>query len=191
MTSTLRWTSADLELLPDDGKRREIIDGELYVSKQPGLYHQEVCGAVYTELRRWSREHDKGRAVLAPGVIFAEDDDVAPDVVWISSARLNAVLGAGGHLHGPPELVVEVLSPGTPNKRRDREAKLKLYSRRGVSEYWIADWEARSVEVYRQENGELHLAATLSGNDSLDTPLLEGFAVEVSELFEGVPKESN
>ena len=189
MTSTLRWTSADLELLPDDGKRREIIDGELYVSKQPGVYHQLVCGAFYIELSQWSRKHSTGLAILAPGVIFAEDDDVAPDVVWISSARLKAVLGAAGHLYGPPELVIEVLSPGTPNKRRDREAKLKLYSRRDVSEYWIADWEARTVDLYRRENTELRLIATLNEADTLETPLLEGFAVPVSELFEGVPKE--
>lgn len=191
MTSTLRWTSADLALLPDDGKRREIIDGELYVSRQPGLYHQLVCGAFHSELRNWSRKHGTGSAVLAPGVISAEDNDVAPDVVWTSSSRLNAVLGSGGHLYGPPELIVEILSPGAPNKRRDREVKLKLYSRRGVTEYWIADWEVQVVEVYRRENAELRLQATLGEADTLETPLLEGFAVRVSELFEGIPKQSD
>ena len=78
MTTTLRWTSADLEALPDDGKRYEIIDGELHVSRQPHLYHQDACGEVFALLRDWSKRTALGRAVLTPGLIFADDDDAAP-----------------------------------------------------------------------------------------------------------------
>ena len=66
------------------------------------------------------------RPGAAPGLIFADDDDVAPDVVWISRERLAGTLDQTGHLHTAPELVVEVLSPGSVNERRDREVKLKL-----------------------------------------------------------------
>lgn len=135
-------------------------------------------------LESWSVQSGAGEANLVPGVIFADDDDMAPDVVWISHARRAMALGPDGHLHAAPELVVEVLSPGSTNERRDREAKLKLYSRRGVLEYWIVDWRTQQVEVYRREELALHLVATLYPADTLTSPLLPGFACEVATLFE-------
>jgi Uma2 family endonuclease len=132
MTTSLRWTSADLEVLPDDGKHYEIVDGELYVSRPPHWDHQMVSGQIFALLQSWSLETGAGRASIAPGV---KDDDVAPDVVWASAARLAMALAADGKLYAPPELAVEVLSPGPVNERRDRDAKLKLYSRHGVAEY--------------------------------------------------------
>jgi Uma2 family endonuclease len=186
MSNTLRWTSADLDVMPDDGKRYEIIDGELYVSKQPHWNHQAVCTALCAELRGWSKRSGLGYANLAPGVIFADDDDVAPDVVWIGRERLAAVLAADGKLHAAPDLCAEVLSPGSANERRDREAKLKLYSRRGVQEYWIVDWRARQVEVFRRRQAQLELVATLREADELTSPLLPGFTCPLTTLFEDV-----
>jgi Uma2 family endonuclease len=187
MTSRLRWNSKDLESLPEDGKRYEIIDGELYVSKQPHYYHQRVCMKVGALLETWSGRTGLGEANYAPGVIFAEDDDVAPDLVWSSFSRLKAVLESDGKLHAAPELVIEVLSPGLRNESRDREAKLKLYSRRGVGEYWIIDWITRRVEVYRREQDQLSLAATFFEPDILASPLLPGFSCPLAELFKGIP----
>lgn len=187
MSTDLRWTSADLETLPEDGKRYEIINGELYVSKQPHWHHQAVCGQVFALLQVWSRQTGAGYANLAPGVIFADDEDVAPDVVWVSKGRLATALGADGKLHAAPDLAIEVLSPGATNERRDREAKLKLYSHRGVQEYWIVDWLRRQVEVYRRQEAALQHVAALYEADTLQTPLLPGFACRVSSLFEDLP----
>ena len=182
-TAALRWTSADLEVLPDDGKQYEIIDGELYVSRKPDLEHQLTSGHIFVALHQWSRATGSGVAIIEPGIIFAEDDDVAPDVVWVSHSRLAAIRGTDGKLHAAPELVVEVLSPGATNERRDREAKLKLYSRQGVHEYWIADWQHRQVQAFRRQNAALHLAATLFAQDILESPLLPGFSCPVADLF--------
>lgn len=187
MSTLLRWTSADLEHFPDDGKRREIIDGELYVSKQPDWHHQVVCGRINGPLDAWSLATDAGMAAVAPSLIFAEDDDVVPDVVWASRARLAAIL-AGGKLHGAPELVVEVLSPGKRNIARDRETKLKLYARRGVEEYWIVDWPRHAVEVFRRAGTLLAPAATLRLGETLTSPLLPGFALPLERLFAGIPR---
>ena len=188
MARSLRWTTADLEAMPDDGKRYEIIDGELHVSKQPEFDHQRVCGRVHGALQRWSDQVGAGDAVFAPGVIFADDENVAPDVVWISKERLATALQEDRrHLHAAPELIVEVLSPGPTNERRDREVKLKLYSRRGVHEYWVVDWRQRRVEVHRREDTELRLTATLYASDLLRSPLLPGFVCPVAELFPGLP----
>src|SRR5437868_3053997 len=104
MSKSLRWTSADLELMPDDGKRYEVIDGELYVSKQAGWEHQFVCGRTFRALDRWSEDTGLGEAAYAPGFVFADDDDVIPDLVWFSHDRLRASLGPDRHFHTAPEL---------------------------------------------------------------------------------------
>jgi len=179
----VRWTTADLDLFPDDGTRYEIIDGELFMAKAPHWRHQQACGRVFHQLDEWSQQSKLGHASIAPGVLFSESDNVIPDVIWISNQRLAVLVDEAGHFTGAPELVVEVLSPGEQNERRDREAKLKLYASRGVQEYWIVDWRVRQVEVYRRENATLHLIATLFENDELSTPLLSGFACLVSRLF--------
>jgi Uma2 family endonuclease len=186
MTSQLRYTSLDLESMPDDGKRYEIIDGDLLVSRQPHYAHQRVCVNLAFIFESWDRQVGRGEATFAPGLIFADDDDVAPDVVWASNSRLCAASWDDGKLHTAPELVIEVLSPGSTNRRRDRETKLKLYSRRGVDEYWIVDWQLRLIEVYRRNDAQLELAATLREGDLLDSPVLPGFSCQVESVFERV-----
>lgn len=120
MTVTSRWTSADLEQFPDDpALRYEIIDGELYVSKAPNWYHQVVVDEIGDTLRQWCRATGQGQATSGPGVIPPDDDNVIPDIIWISHERLAAGLGDDGKLHLLPELVVEVLAPGVANERRD------------------------------------------------------------------------
>ncbi len=184
--TSLRFTSADLELLPNGDRKYEIIDGELYMSRQPHWHHQKTCGNIYRLLDIWSIETGLGEASFAPGIIFAGDDDVAPDVVWISNERMKTALAEDGKLHSAPELTVEVISRGFQNERRDRDIKLKLYSRRGVSEYWIADWWNKKLEVFRRENAELKLVATLFPDDFLESPILPDFRCQVSEIFQGV-----
>jgi len=181
-----RWTIDDLEALAqEEGKRYEIIEGDLSATTQPHWFHQVTCALIAPELVQWSRADGHGAVSVAPGVIFDSDNAVAPDVVWISSERLARVLDKDGKLHEAPDLAVEVLSPGTINTRRDRQAKLRLYSLRGVREYWIVDWEARSLQVYRREAGALKLAMTLFPDDELNSPLLPGFAVPVARLLPG------
>jgi Uma2 family endonuclease len=182
-----RWTVAELDLIPDDGMRREIIDGELYVSTLPDWFHQIAGGRVFGALDQWNGLTMAGLASPAPGIIFAADNAVAPDVVWISRARFEGAIDAGGHLLVAPELIVEVLSPGASNERRDREVKLKLYSIRGVREYWIVDWRGHQVEVYRREDLALNLVGTLLDGDTLTSPLLPDFRLPLEQLFAGIP----
>ena len=87
MSHSLRYTSTDLEGLPDvDGTRYEIIDGELFVSKAPQWEHQYVSGRIFMMLEAWNDQTGIGVASPAPGLIFSPDNDVIPDVVWISRA---------------------------------------------------------------------------------------------------------
>ena len=183
--AALRWTVADLELFPDDEwKRYEIIDGELFVSRAPGDEHQLVLQAFCLGLGNWNTERRLGVVIPGPGLVFEESDAVIPDLVWVSHERRARIMGEDHHMHGAPELVVEVLSPGAANERRDRQAKLKLYSVQGVQEYWIADWRAQTVAVYRRRRAQLRLAATLGRDDTLASTLLPGLTLTIARLFE-------
>ncbi|NJN04346.1 MAG: Uma2 family endonuclease [Leptolyngbyaceae cyanobacterium SL_1_1] len=179
----VQWTTTDLELLPESSNRYEIIDGDLLVTRAPHWGHQKACGNAYAELRDWSVTTGLGEAVQSPGVIFSDADNVIPDVVWISKTRLETALNDAGHLTIAPELIVEVLSPGGDNERRDRETKLKLYITRGVQDYWILDWRSKQIEVYRRQAGLLQLIGTLFPGDTLTSPLLPGFACDAARLF--------
>lgn len=189
METLPKLTSRDLELLPEDGKVYELIDGELYVSRQPSWDHQYTCLRLGRFLDEWNEQTGLGVVNAAPGLIFAEDDDVAPDLVWISMAALGTALREDRKLHSAPEIVVEVLSPGLANEQRDRQAKLKLYSRRGVGEYWIVNGQGQEVEIYRRDGTSLKFWSALRGDDHLESPLLPGFSCLVSRLFFHSPQK--
>jgi Uma2 family endonuclease len=182
--TTIRWTTADIELLPDDDRRYEIIDGELHVTRAPHWKHQSLCGRLYTALDVWSIDSDLGKATINPGIIFTDADNVIPDVVWASNERLNNSLDEAGHLTAAPELVIEILSPGDQNERRDRNLKLRLYSARGVREYWIVSQNPQQIEAYRRTAGVLQLAVTFLPGDEITTPLLPGFSYSFDRLFQ-------
>lgn len=183
MATSLRWTSADLHALPDDGKRYEIVSGELYTSDPHTLMHQRVCGNVFVALDRWVDTIGSGYANVAPGLVFDPENDVVPDVVWISDERFSTALNCNGHLRVAPDLIGEVVLPNGVDVTFNREAKLKLYSQRGVQEYWIVDWRRRQIEVYRREQAALRLVATLFDQDTLQSPLLPGFTCVIERLF--------
>jgi Uma2 family endonuclease len=83
-------------------------------------------------------------------------------------------------------LTIEILSPGGKDERLNREVKLKLYSRHGVLEYWVVDWQKRRIEVYRRQQAVLELAVTLYEEDKLVSPILPSFSCQVGELFDEI-----
>lgn len=182
--SPVRWTTKDIEALPEnEWIRYEIIDGELFVTRSPHHKHQQLAGRIFAALDDWAFTSSCGEASIMPGLIFSDADNVSPDVVWASDERIAQTQDEAGHFQGAPELVVEVLSPGKANEDRDRSAKLKLYSIQGVLEYWIVDRTAQRIEIYHREQAQLVLAATLLAQDTITSDLLPGFACEVARLF--------
>ncbi len=182
--TSIRWTVHDLEVMPqNEWTTYEIIDGELFMTRSPHRRHQQIAHEICSALNLWSKQSELGEAIFAPGVILSDADNVIPDVVWISKARLALIEDEAGHLMGMPELVVEILSSGEQNIRRDREAKLKLYSVQGAQEYWIADRVLKQIEVYRRENAQLALIETLGVEDVLRSPLLPEFSCKMSQIF--------
>jgi Uma2 family endonuclease len=181
------FTLDDLAGLPDGedtGLRYELIDGELHMTTQPHWLHQGAAGVLFGELFIWSRANDTGRPYMAPGVVFSPEHAVAPDVVWVRRERLAALLHPDGKLHGPPDLVVEVLSPGPKNAERDRVTKRDLYALYAVPEYWIIDLDNQQVAVYRLVGGrlELELEAEYGVADTLTSPRLPGFFCAVADI---------
>jgi Uma2 family endonuclease len=186
IANSLKWTTRDLEVMPDDGgwKRYEIIDGELYVTRAPHIRHQGAASKLNTRLEVWSEKTGLGSTFQVPGVIFTPTDAVIPDLVWVSKLRLETSLDNAGHLIAAPELMVEVLSPGDQNQQRDEEVKLKLYSRHGVQEYWIVNWQLQTLAIYRHVQGELQFVCTLLNGDTLTSPLLPGFSLPIGDIFQ-------
>lgn len=183
MSTSRRLLLTDLEAFPDDGCRYELIDGELFVTTAPHGRHQSAIDRLIIRLGTWNDLTGSGWLFSGVGLVFTADTGVIPDLVWVSRERLAIVWGDDGKLHAAPDLVVEVLSPGGENERRDFETKLALFSRQGVREYWILDWVTRTIWIYRQGTGGLSLAATLGADDQLTSSLLPGFAVVVADLF--------
>jgi Uma2 family endonuclease len=176
-------TIADLDAFPDDdGNRYELIEGVLYVSTAPGLPHQLVLNNLLVELGLYRRENPIGVIVPGPGTIFSNYDAVIPDIVIIRNERWNTVTSEQ-RVTGAPDIVVEILSPGSENRRRDLQVKRKLYGKYGVSEYWIVDNNDRSIAIYRLQNQSLENVVTLRGDDVLTTPLLPGFELTVRSIF--------
>jgi Uma2 family endonuclease len=180
-------TYDDLQRLPDDHMRHELIDGEHYVTPAPSPKHQRVLGRVYFHICSYLEEHPLGRAYFAPfDVVFTQIDCVEPDMLYVSREREERQL-TEKNLAGAPDLVVEVLSPST--KRVDEGAKLRLYERFGVPEYWVFDAEAEKVRVYRLKDGRLELFAELSRRQGtsvqiLSTPLLPGLEIPLDKIFD-------
>jgi Uma2 family endonuclease len=152
---TRRHTYADY-LTGPEGLRDELIDGTYYVREPtPMRRHQEFVGELYHQVRL-ALEDKSARAYVAPfDVRLPRSDEpdeqidtaVQPDVVVVCDHRKLDVRG----MRGPPEWVVEVLSPSTA--RHDRIVKLPVYERAGVREVWLIHPTDRTVTVYRLEDG--------------------------------------
>ncbi len=181
-TPSTKYTYEDYVLLPDDGRRKEIIGGELFVTPAPVTKHQAVSGNLYFLLRLFLGNHSIGRVFHAPyDVIFSESDIVQPDIIYVSNERAGIITDK--NIRGAPDLLVEILSESY--RRNDEVIKRKLYERYGVDEYWIVDPILETIKIYRREGGAYRRVAELSNEsaDVLSTPLLPELGIPLSEVF--------
>ena len=175
-------TVADLDACPEDNNRYELIEGELFVSRAPGIPHQRVVLNLEIILSNYLSEHPIGILVPGAGAIFSDYDVVIPDLAFVRNERWDQV-ATGEKFTGALDLVIEVTSPGAENRRRDLLVKRQLYGKYGVAEYWVVDSENRQIEVYRLQDQRLESAGTFKNSDELDTPLLPGFKLAVTAIF--------
>ena len=176
-------TVADLEAFPeDDGNRYELIEGELYVSRAPGIPHQRVLQNLQIGLSEYLKEFSVGILVPGAGAIFSDYDAVIPDLVFVRHERWDEVV-TGDKFTGALDIVIEILSPGTQNRKRDLSAKRKLYANYAVAEYWIVDSENQLLLVFRLRGQRFEEVATLTGDEELSSPMLPGFRLKVRDIF--------
>ena len=172
-------TYEDLERFPEDGLRRELIGGELFVSPSPIPRHQWVAGELIAILR----EHAKRNGGLAFGgpidVIFGRSDVTAPDAIYVAPERLGQISERG--IEGPPSLIVEVLSPS--NRRVDLGRKRELYARFEVPEYWIADPKRATIERCNNPANGRYTRIEIFNSGTMPSATIARLEVTISEVF--------
>jgi len=178
------WTRAQWEQLPDDGNRYEVIDGVLYMSTSPSLFHQWISSRVYKALERQLGETDVAFVFYAPaGVFMPGADPVQPDLVVVRAEDRERLRDE--HFHGVPALLVEILSPS--NAAFDLRTKRAAYARAGVPEYWIVRPTERDLLVLSEPervSGEYLHAARATPDGELVSPTLP-FRAVVADFFAG------
>ncbi len=171
-------TYADLERLPDDGLKHELIDGDLYMTARPARRHQYVAARITRRLLDYTDEHG-GEAYPEPGVYFSEVDYVAPDAVLVGPAKLSGL--DARFVDASPDLVVEASSPST--RRVDLIRKRALYERERVVEFWFVDLDADRVEVYRLSGRRYGRPRVVGPGERLQPSHLPGLDVHVDDLL--------
>lgn len=143
-TGKVTWTYDDYCLMPDDRNRYEIIDGELIVSPSPTVTHQKVSKRLLHAIMLHVESTGAGIVFAAPlDLILSSTRVVQPDLVVIRPERRSLITERG--IEGGPDLIIEIISPST--ERTDRELKRKLYAAEGVTEYWLVDPRAHTMEI--------------------------------------------
>jgi len=180
-----RWTYSELVALPDDQMRHELIDGEHFVSPSPATAHQETSKRLFVALNTFVERHRLGEVLYAPfDIKLSAYTVLVPDLVYFTASRFARVVNEK-HAVAAPDLVVEILSPGT--RRRDLGRKRAVYDRDGAREYWIVDPEARSITVLRRPRSDAGLidvtVHALASDDILESRLFPGLKLRLRDVF--------
>ena len=174
-----QFTYEDLLHTPDDGKRYEVLEGDLVVSPSPSWKHQRVSRKL-NALLAIAEQAEHGYAVYAPmDVVFGPHDVAEPDLLFITKG--NARLITDDNIQGPPDLVVEIISPNS--RKRDVIIKRDIYERYGVRFYWLVDPEEETVRVFELKDGVYGEPVTLKAGQQLGCALFPGITQDVGQLF--------
>lgn len=177
----IKFTYEDYKNLPEsETKRYELLEGELVMVPSPTEPHQRVSGNLEFILRQFVKERNLGSIYHAPlDIVLSQEDVVQPDIMLISKERANIITEEA--IMGAPDLVIEIISPGT--SRRDKTLKRTLYARHDVKEYWIVDPKGKIVEVYTLEKAGFKLVKKYNSPEKLYSPLLSGLEVPLQDVF--------
>ena len=181
-TRTTAYTFDDFCTLVHDGQKADLIDGVIYMASPDNTDANKLSVWLNTLLYLFTQERRLGEIFILR-VAFRLDDQNSPepDIAFVRTDRLHLV--RRGFVEGPPDVAIEIVSPGAESRRRDRIAKRHLFGKVGVPEYWIVDYKLRSVEVYRLDKTTLELVAKLAGSEKLASSVLPGFSCEVAAVF--------
>lgn len=173
-------TYADYLELPNDGKRYQLLDGELDVTPAPSTLHQRVVTNLLVFLELYVRRDRLGTVLVAPcDVLLSDITVVQPDLLFVARERREIVRPE--HVRGAPDLVVEVVSPRTA--RTDREVKRQLYARYGVPHYWLIDPEQRAATALVLEAGGYRQAVVSQGDETFAAPPFADLAIPLADVW--------
>ncbi|MGH8902948.1 MAG: Uma2 family endonuclease [Egibacteraceae bacterium] len=172
----LTWD--DLLAFGEDGVRRELIDGALYVSPAARYRHQHVVLVLGAEILAYVREHG-GSVAAGPNVYFTHRNTVEPDVVVLAPHDLHRIQGL--KVEGPPTLVIEISSPS--NRGYDLITKRALYERFGVPEYWFVDLDADRIHVYRLDQGCYGDPDVVGRGEKVRSTAMDGLILDVDDVL--------
>ncbi|MBI3848388.1 MAG: Uma2 family endonuclease [Planctomycetes bacterium] len=174
------WTYDDYMRLPDDGKRYEILWGELIVSPSASYRHQLVIARMTDALSEFLRGRDLGQWLPSPmDIVLAEDSIVQPDLLFFRKGR--SLESARHGIHVPPDLAFEVMSPSS--EARDADEKRRLYAQYGVREYWLVDPDPKRIDVFVFGAGAIVSHGEFTSGDAASPDVLPGFRVSLATLF--------
>lgn len=174
------YTYEDYAGFPDDGKRYEIIGGDLFVTPAPTVEHQDLSARLHLHLAAWVSAGAGGKLLYAPvDVHLTPDTIVQPDLMWIAPARVTVLVSEV--IRGAPDLVIEILSPRT--SRVDRTLKRDAYALHGVREYWLVDPQARSVTILRTAGESFVEHGSGSGDQPIHSSIDEQLQLVPARLF--------
>ena len=161
--------------------RIELLEGEVFMSPAPMPSHQIILRNLTRLLDRYVAANNLGEVLFAPvGVRLAEDVVVQPDLLFISQAKTAELIGEQ-NIEGAPDLVVEILSPGTAH--HDRHNKLLLYARYGVAEYWIVDPENKALELYVLDGETYRVSGIYLAGDTVATGQYVPAQIQIDAIF--------
>ena len=169
---------SDLQVTPDDGKRYELVRGDLYVTPSSTPVHQRVSRRLVRLLVDYFEERSIGEVFHAPiDLILTNQDVFVPDILVVGEPKHVSKRG----IEGPPLLVVEILSPST--RKRDRGVKALRYAELGVKHYWIVDPAEKRVECHRLHDGTFRPLIDAEGETELAHPDWEGLVIDLASLW--------
>lgn len=176
-----RLTYEEFRQLPEDGKRYELIHGEVHLTPAPNTRHQWVSHNLDVSLSNHVQKENLGEIWVAPlDVRLSSDTAVQPDLIYVSNARAEII--QENFIAGAPDLVVEILSPSTA--AHDRATKLGLYAAAGVQQVWYLDPQAKTVEVLKLQGKKYFVDAALAGDQILSSNLFPGWQLPLEKLFD-------
>jgi Uma2 family endonuclease len=181
MLQPAKVTLAEYLALPETNIPHELVDGKLRVTAAPSPWHQKVLNRIARALEDFVEPRNLGFVFRAPvDVVLDPAAPLAlqPDIVYIRRDRAAIVRE---RIEGVPDLVVEILSPGT--REYDRTEKSARYAAARVTEYWLADLETQTIEIRRLDQGPPVTVAIFTITDSLTSPLFPDFTLPVAPVF--------
>ncbi len=176
-------TYDDLETMPDDGQRRELIGGDLIVNPAPRRSHQAVSMMLTWVLLQHLMPEELGFLYAHPVDVYVGPNDVVqPDLIAIRRERSH-IYRPEGVVVEPPDIVVEIISPSS--QRTDRVGKMALYARFGVPEYWIVDPEERVI-VVNALVGDSYVTIEPEDDGTVFSRAFPGLRVDPAAVFSGL-----